>query len=221
MTTSKKIGLVLLFGPTLCLVGLNFVFLPVLMFLSAQTGDPDILLSVIQACQGWLSIFLLTMAWIGVPFGLAFILKREVKIYSTEHLAHDVVDANGVPEAIKGWNWGAFGLTPFWGCYYGVWFSLLIFVPVISTIVRWYLAIKGNEVVWRRGKWSSVEAFKESQAKWRIWGIIGFILSACLGLYLARPRLSQDLGVIEQPMPYHVTTPTVHESIGPVTAGQK
>ncbi|OGL87301.1 hypothetical protein A3I40_03730 [Candidatus Uhrbacteria bacterium RIFCSPLOWO2_02_FULL_48_12] len=76
-----------------------------------------------------------------------------------------------MPEEIKGWNWGAAGLTWIWGVYHGVWISLLFFIPLVNIVMVIMLGIKGNEWAWRAQKWESVEKFIVSQRKWRPWGM--------------------------------------------------
>ena len=39
-------------------------------------------------------------------------------------------DSSTVPEAVKGWNWGAFALTWIWGICSKVWLALLVFIPI-------------------------------------------------------------------------------------------
>jgi len=84
--------------------------------------------------------------------------------------------ASVVPEEIKGWSWGAAGLTWIWGIYHNVWISLLSFIPLVNLVMIVYLGLKGNELAWRSNKWTSVEEFKTAQGKWQTWGIIFFIL---------------------------------------------
>jgi hypothetical protein len=39
-------------------------------------------------------------------------------------------DSSIVPEAVKGWNWGALALTWIWGSCSKVWLALLVFIPI-------------------------------------------------------------------------------------------
>jgi hypothetical protein len=39
-------------------------------------------------------------------------------------------DSSIVPEAVKGWNWGAFALTWIWGICNKVWLALLVFIAI-------------------------------------------------------------------------------------------
>jgi len=82
-----------------------------------------------------------------------------------------------VPEEVKGWSWGAFGLTWIWGVCNGVLISLLCLIPVFSLAWTIVLGIKGNEWAWRNKKWESIEDFKSTQRTWGIAGIVIFAIS--------------------------------------------
>jgi len=82
-----------------------------------------------------------------------------------------------VPEEVKGWSWGAFGLTWIWGVCNGVLISLLCLIPVFSLAWAFVLAVKGNEWAWRNKKWDSIEHFKSTQRPWNIAGIVLFAIS--------------------------------------------
>jgi serine/threonine-protein kinase len=94
-----------------------------------------------------------------------------------------------VPDEIKGWNWGAFLLAPFWLFPNRVWIGLLIWIPSINwwmvclnLAMPFILGAKGNEWSWKSRKWSSGSAFKAHQRAWTIWGLI--INGSCLTLFL-------------------------------------
>lgn len=65
-----------------------------------------------------------------------------------------------VPEEIKGWNWGAFLLAPFWLLSNRVWIGLLTWVPVVGFWVAIALGVKGNEWAWKSRRWQSIDSFK-------------------------------------------------------------
>ncbi len=88
-----------------------------------------------------------------------------------------------VPAEVQGLNWGAFFWNWIWAIFNNagvVWIIVgLLFSPVASI----YLLIKGNELAWQNKQWESVEAFKSTQRKWAIAGLIligGSIAFACL-----------------------------------------
>jgi hypothetical protein len=82
-----------------------------------------------------------------------------------------------VPEEIKRWSWGAFGLTWIWGICNGVLIALLCLIPVFGLVWAFILAVKGNEWAWRNKKWDSIEHFKNTQRSWDIAGIVLFAIS--------------------------------------------
>jgi len=82
-----------------------------------------------------------------------------------------------VPEEVKGWSWGAFGLTWIWGICNGVLISLLCLIPVFAIVWAFVLGAKGNEWAWRNKKWDSIEHFKSTQRPWNIAGIVLFAIS--------------------------------------------
>lgn len=84
-----------------------------------------------------------------------------------------------VPEEIKGWNWGAFLLTPLWLVNNRVWIGCFALVPIVGFWMAIALGIKGNEWAWKSRKWESVDLFISHQKRWAIAGII-FGLSANL-----------------------------------------
>jgi hypothetical protein len=84
-----------------------------------------------------------------------------------------------VPPEIKGWNWGAFILSPFWP------FSNKVWIGLLTWIVGWPIAIilgfKGNEWAWKSRRWESIAQFKAHQ---RGWSIAGFSLLGIIMLML-------------------------------------
>ncbi|HLC89852.1 MAG TPA: hypothetical protein VJG65_02735 [Patescibacteria group bacterium] len=190
---NKKKGLALIIGPFICLV---FVFIAyaVATFVvaqmyglsveeSANTPANEIgsgVLNIINVILGFIGILSIIGILIGIPLGIVFLNKKE--------LVSGVFDdrsGNGknsiVPEEIKGWNWGAAGLTWIWGVWHGVWISLLSIIPLINIIMVIVLGLKGNEWAWRSQKWESIEKFNASQNKWKPWGIV-FLVLMILGL---------------------------------------
>ncbi len=80
-----------------------------------------------------------------------------------------------VPEEIRGWNWGAFFLTPFWLVSNRVWIGLFALVPIVGFWMAIAMGIKGNEWAWKSRRWKSIEQFKTHQKRWAIAGIISGI----------------------------------------------
>jgi hypothetical protein len=70
------------------------------------------------------------------------------------------------------WNWGAFLLAWIWGVGNNVYRAFLTWVPFYG-LYEWYLLGRnGNRWAWEKGNWSSVEAFRATQRKWAMWGVI-------------------------------------------------
>jgi ABC-type Fe3+ transport system permease subunit len=95
-----------------------------------------------------------------------------------------------VPPEVQGLNWGAFLLSWIWGIGNSTWIALLCFVPFVGTIMQFYLLFKGNELAWKNKRWDSVEAFKATQRKWMIAGLV------ILGIALVLGCLSAVIGGI-------------------------
>ena len=80
-----------------------------------------------------------------------------------------------VPAEIKGWNWGAFFLTPFWLVSNRVWIGILALVPIVGFWMAIAIGIKGNEWAWKSRRWESIEQFNTHQKRWAIAGVISGI----------------------------------------------
>lgn len=103
----------------------------------------------------------------------------------TYNVSSSISINSSIPPEIKGWNWGAFLLGAIWSIGNRVWIGLLCFIPYVGFGVLIYLAIKGNELAWKNGKWKSIEQFKSTQKKWATAGFVIFVLSVCLGIVIA------------------------------------
>ena len=77
-----------------------------------------------------------------------------------------------VPDEIKGWNWGAFLLGPFWCIGNKVWIGFLFLIPLVSLVMFFVLGIKGNQWAWKSRRWTSIEQFKANQRRWAIAGLV-------------------------------------------------
>lgn len=95
---------------------------------------------------------------------------------------------SGVPDEIKGWNWGAFFFNWLWGVCNGVYWPLVLiivnFIPYVGALISLggciALGINGNEWAWKAKPWSSVAEFKRVQHKWAI--AILWVLGISIGL---------------------------------------
>lgn len=100
---------------------------------------------------------------------------------------------SNVPPEILKWNWGAFLLNWIWGIGNRTFIAFLCFVPFLGPIMPFVLGFKGSEWAWKNKRWESVEAFKKTQRRWAIvglilWGsVIGLIaLSILVALYFGK-----------------------------------
>lgn len=101
---------------------------------------------------------------------------------------------DGIPNEIKGWNWGAFFFNWIWGVCNGVYWPLVLiivnFIPYVGALITLggciALGINGSEWAWKGKTWSSVAEFKRVQHKWAIailWVLgISFGLGILLGI---------------------------------------
>lgn len=103
-----------------------------------------------------------------------------------------------VPKEIRGWNWGAFLLAPYWSLTNRVWIGLLCWltggtwlaVRILAFTNPLYLKLflaanvlvevglmallgwKGNEWAWKSSQWRSIQHFKKHQRTWAIAGLL-------------------------------------------------
>lgn len=100
--------------------------------------------------------------------------------------------SGGVPNEIKGWNWGAFFFNWIWGVCNGVYWPLVLiivnFIPYVGALISLggciALGINGNEWAWKAKSWSSVAEFKRVQHKWAIAILWVFGISIGLGVLI-------------------------------------
>ena len=86
--------------------------------------------------------------------------------------------ASVLPPELKGWNWGAFGMSWIWGIGNQTYLAFLTFIPWFGFIWIFVLGLRGNEWAWRNKHWDSIEHFKRVQRRWtRVWlCLIGFAI---------------------------------------------
>lgn len=117
-----------------------------------------------------------------------------------------------VPPEIKGWNWGAFLLAPFWPFSNQVWIGLLSWIPLVGTVMAFILGAKGNEWAWQSRRWRSVQAFKSHQRAWTTWGVIlmGLVVAiqaASALSYLVLQDSVSTTRALPEPSPDQSSTP--------------
>lgn len=104
------------------------------------------------------------------------------------------------------WNWGAFYFGWLWGVCHKVWPALLQlvigFIPsvlnmmgmghllvgaicsVICLGVAVWLGLKGTQMAWNNGAWSSMEQMRRSRSKWNVAALVCFVVSIVLLLVM-------------------------------------
>jgi len=96
-----------------------------------------------------------------------------------------------LPQGIKGWSWGAFLWSYFWGIFNItpiVFFSIL---PPFCFVMPFVLGAMGNEWAWRKKRWQSVAHFKRVQRWWSITGLTlaGITIIGAFYIHLLSSRL--------------------------------
>lgn len=84
---------------------------------------------------------------------------------------------------LKGWNWGAFGLTWIWGIVHRTPIAFLVFLPVLG----WFgmpvlLGLKGNQWAWKNREWRDLAAFRRSQRTWAKAALVAWLGSIATAL---------------------------------------
>lgn len=105
-----------------------------------------------------------------------------------------------LPDSLRGFNWGAFLITPIWSIFNGVWIGLIWWVGLLAFVLAlpdalrlmimfgqmalaFYLGFNGNELAWRGKRWASAEHFVEIQKYWRIGSIVLTVLALVFILF--------------------------------------
>lgn len=165
------------------IIGAPFIGLLLILVLFAVnnlvlgSAGPGVVSTVVNIVLGFLGVVFVVAIFVCVPLGIVMRGKREIP----DGAAYDERSGQGpssvVPPELKGWNWGAAGLSFIWGLYHHVWLSLVVFVPLVNIVWWIVLGVKGNEWAWRSQRWVSVDEFNQMQAKWKPWGITFLVLS--------------------------------------------
>ncbi len=176
---NKKIGILWLVLPVSMLAGAMTLFAIIQFVASSMDGvneSPSVIFGILKIILSLIGVISVVLCIVGIPVGIVYLSKKQrfpgLKYDSRSGLG----DTSQIPPEIKGWNWGAAGLTWIWGASHRVWISFLVFIPLVNFVVLIYLGIKGNELAWKADKWESVDTFLASQKKWTPWGVIFFIL---------------------------------------------
>jgi hypothetical protein len=87
-----------------------------------------------------------------------------------------------LPDGVGGLCWSGFLWNWIWGLLNRVWFSLLVFVPVVGMLVPFVLLLKGRQWAWENKSWESVDHFNSVQRKWTMVGLVLMIGALVLGI---------------------------------------
>jgi len=87
-----------------------------------------------------------------------------------------------LPSELRGFNWGAFGVSFWWSIFNSTWIGLLCLIPYLGFIMCIVLGVKGNEWAWQNRRWDSIDHFKTVQKIWGTWGIALFIFGCLVGI---------------------------------------
>lgn len=101
---------------------------------------------------------------------------REIRMENTSGQGKSAI----VPDAIKGWNWGAFLMGFIWGVPNKVYISFVSGIPYIGFAMQVALGIKGSEWAWQNREWESIEHFKRVQRKWTQGSVIFIVVFIAL-----------------------------------------
>ncbi len=163
-----KIGIFWLVG-TLAVIPVSLILLVVIQIGTKGSGVSGVLQGI-KMLLAFIGIAWFLVLPIGILIGLYYLRRNKI----VEMLRWDERSGKGnlseIPAEIKGFNWGAAGLTFVWGAYHSVWISLLALIPIINIVMMIVLGFKGNQWAWQKNKWESVEVFTASQNKWKPWG---------------------------------------------------
>ncbi|MFA6024711.1 MAG: hypothetical protein WC777_05970 [Candidatus Gracilibacteria bacterium] len=194
LSKNKSIGLLLIILPPIFILVALFCFALVNMILGSNPlANEEIseLQAALNTSLAFIGLLGTLGVMIGIPLGIFFLARKDTTAARLSQV--DARSGKGpssvIPAELKGWNWGAAGLTWIWGAYHSVWISLLSWISPINLFWWIVLGLHGNEWAWRSQEWASVQEFKKAQDKWKIWGIFfvalkvgAFVLALIFGI---------------------------------------
>ncbi len=94
------------------------------------------------------------------------------------------------PKNLNSWSWGGFLFGWLWAVCNGIYWPLVVFIPVVgwlsAIVINIILGIKGNRWAWENRTWMDAAHFERAQHQWAVAGLVFFIALACLvGLIIA------------------------------------
>ena len=161
---------------------------------------------IVNVALSLLGLLAFLSIFVCIPIGVVLLVRsrRTLKPGAAYDERSGKYEMSVIPPELGHWNWGAAFLTLWWGIYYRVWISFLIFVPVVGQFWWVVMGVKGNEWAWQKNKWLSVEEFKKAQRKWMPWAIALLVLSIMSGLawasliVITASRMGKVYGTVQQ-----------------------
>ena len=183
---NRTLGIILIVAPFLVIIINLFLFAIVNAILSgdsylqASSNYPGssraLILNIINFILVFIGLLATIGIFVGIPLGIYFLVKRDKLLGASFDKRSGEGSNSVIPDEIKGWNWGAAGLTWIWGLSNSVWVSLVSLLPFLDLFFWIILGINGNEWAWRKTKWESVQEFQKTQNKWKPWGVAFLII---------------------------------------------
>ena len=108
--------------------------------------------------------------------------------YGGQFPGQQIPPKSALPENIRGWNWGAFYFSWLWAVCNGIYWPLVVLIPVVGwlsiLVIMIILGINGNQWAWEKKQWRSIEHFKQVQHNWAIAALCVFILAVLSTLFI-------------------------------------
>lgn len=92
----------------------------------------------------------------------------------------------GTPRILNNWSWGGFYFGWLWAVFNGIYWPLIIFIPIIgwfaALIIAFILGTNGNRWAWEKKYWQSVEHFERVQKQWAQAALWCFLIFLFIGI---------------------------------------
>ena len=89
-----------------------------------------------------------------------------------------------VPPGVAGWGWGPFFWNFIWAIPNNVPLGFLTLIPYVGFVMMFVLGKNGRVWAWQNRKWQSVEEFNKSQKMWSVTGIIYFVVTILISIWV-------------------------------------
>lgn len=91
------------------------------------------------------------------------------------------------PGNISDWSWGGFFFGWLWAICNGIYWPLIIFIPIVgwvaAIVINIMLGINGNRWAWEKKHWHSIEHFERVQKQWAQAALWFFLISIIVGVF--------------------------------------